>query len=63
MTSSEARARRKSLAGPKLSRVERREQSSVRRSPRWPIGASAMMAGDERYLLTRDQGTGAPLRA
>ena len=55
MTSSEARARRKSLAGPKLSREERREQSSVRRS-QMSDRRERMMAGDERYLLTRDQG-------
>jgi hypothetical protein len=55
MTSSEARARRKSLAGPKLSREERREQSSVRRS-QMADRRERMMAGDERYLLSRDQG-------
>ena len=55
MTSSEARARRKSLAGPKLSREERREQSSVRRA-QMADRRERMMAGDERYLLTRDQG-------
>jgi hypothetical protein len=55
MTSSEARARRKSLAGPKLSRDERREQSSVRRA-QMADRRELMMAGDERYLLTRDQG-------
>jgi Protein of unknown function (DUF3043) len=55
MTSSEARARRKSLAGPKLSREERQEQSSVRRS-QMADRRERMMAGDERYLLTRDQG-------
>jgi hypothetical protein len=54
-TSSEARARRKSLAGPKLNREERREQSSVRRS-QMSDRRERMMAGDERYLLTRDQG-------
>ncbi|WP_414688869.1 DUF3043 domain-containing protein [Mycobacterium sp.] len=55
MTSSEARARRKSLAGPKLSREERREQSSVRRA-QMADRRERMMAGDERYLLSRDQG-------
>ena len=55
MTSSEARARRKSLAGPKLSREERREQSSVRRA-QMSDRRERMMAGDERYLLTRDKG-------
>ena len=55
MTSAEARARRKSLAGPKLSREERRAE----RPPAGP-GMSdrreKMMAGEEAYLLPRDQG-------
>ncbi len=55
MTASEARARRKSLARPKLSRDERREQSSQRRTQA-AERRERMMAGDERYLLTRDQG-------
>ena len=55
MTSSEARARRKSLAGPKLNREERREQSSVRRA-QMADRRERMMAGDERYLLSRDKG-------
>jgi hypothetical protein len=55
MTSSEARARRKTLAGPKLSRDERREQSSARRA-QMSDRRERMMAGDERYLLSRDQG-------
>lgn len=55
MTTSEARARRKSLAGPKLSREQRREQSSVRRT-QMADRRERMMAGDERYLLSRDQG-------
>jgi Protein of unknown function (DUF3043) len=55
MTSSEARARRKSLASPKLSRDERREQSSARRA-QMADRRERMMAGDERYLLSRDQG-------
>jgi Protein of unknown function (DUF3043) len=55
MTSSEARARRKSLAGPKLSRTERKEQSSVRRA-QMNERRERMMNGDERYLLARDQG-------
>jgi hypothetical protein len=55
MTSSEARARRKSLAGPKLSRDEKREQSSARRT-QMADRRERMMAGDERYLLSRDQG-------
>jgi hypothetical protein len=55
MTSAEARARRKSLAGPKLSREERRANSAVRRAD-MADRRERMMAGDERYLLTRDQG-------
>jgi hypothetical protein len=55
MTGAEARARRKSLAGPKLSREERREESAVRRA-QMADRRERMMAGDERYLLTRDQG-------
>jgi hypothetical protein len=55
MTAAEARARRKSLAGPKLSREERREESAVRRA-QMADRRERMMAGDERYLLTRDQG-------
>jgi hypothetical protein len=55
MTSAEARARRKSLAGPKLSREERRANSAVRRAE-MADRRERMMAGDERYLLTRDQG-------
>lgn len=56
MTSSEARARRKSLAGPKLSREERKQQSSARRA-QMAERRERMMAGDERYLLSRDQGS------
>jgi hypothetical protein len=55
MTSAEARARRKSLAGPKLSREERRATSAVRRAE-MADRRERMMAGDERYLLSRDQG-------
>ncbi|WP_422206498.1 DUF3043 domain-containing protein [Mycobacterium sp.] len=55
MTTSEARARRKSLSGPKLSREERREQSTVRRT-QTAERRELMMNGDERYLLSRDQG-------
>jgi hypothetical protein len=55
MNSSEARARRKSLAGPKLSRQERKEQSTVRRAA-MNERRERMMNGDERYLLSRDQG-------
>jgi hypothetical protein len=55
MTSAEARARRKSLAGPKLSREERRANSAQRRT-QMAERRERMMAGDERYLLARDQG-------
>ena len=55
MTAAEARARRKSLSGPKLSREERKAQSSERRAA-MADRRERMMAGDERYLLTRDQG-------
>jgi hypothetical protein len=55
MTAAEARARRKSLAGPKLSREERRAGSATRRA-QMAERRERMMAGDERYLLTRDQG-------
>lgn len=55
MTAAEARARRKTLAGPKLSRDERRAQSSQRRA-QMAERRERMMAGDERYLLSRDQG-------
>jgi hypothetical protein len=52
MTASEARARRKSLAGPKLSREERKAANRARMTDR----RAKMMAGDEAYLLPRDQG-------
>jgi Protein of unknown function (DUF3043) len=55
MTGAEARARRKSLKGPKLDREERRAQTSERRAQQ-ADRRERMMAGDERYLLTRDQG-------
>jgi hypothetical protein len=55
MTSSEARARRKAIGGPKLSREERKEQSSQRRA-QMTERRERMMKGDEQYLLTRDQG-------
>ena len=58
MTASEARARRKSLAGPKLSRAERRVDKTASRA-RMTDRRERMMAGEEAYLLTRDQG---PLR-
>jgi Protein of unknown function (DUF3043) len=55
MTAAEARARRKSLAGPKLSREERRAESAVRRA-RSTERRERMMAGEADYLLPRDQG-------
>lgn len=55
MTSSEARARRKTLAGPKLSREERRADKTANRA-RMSERRNRMMAGEEGYLLPRDQG-------
>ena len=55
MTAAEARARRKTLAGPKLSREERKANSAVRRA-QMADRRERMMTGDERYLLARDQG-------
>ncbi|MEE2854889.1 MAG: DUF3043 domain-containing protein [Actinomycetota bacterium] len=55
MTASEARARRKSLAGPKLSREERRADKAAGRA-RMSERRERMMAGEEGYLLPRDQG-------
>jgi hypothetical protein len=55
MTSAEARARRKALAGPKLSREERREEKAQHRA-RMAERRERMLAGDEAYLLSRDQG-------
>lgn len=55
MTSSEARARRKSLAGRKLSREERRADKTANRA-RMSDRRERMMAGEEAYLLPRDQG-------
>ncbi|MCV7094047.1 DUF3043 domain-containing protein [Mycobacterium kubicae] len=55
MTAAEARARRKSLAGPKLSREERRAERTASRA-RMTERRERMMAGDEAYLLPRDQG-------
>jgi hypothetical protein len=54
-TSSEARARRKALAGPKLSREERRAEKAAGRA-RMTDRRDRMMAGEEAYLLPRDQG-------
>jgi hypothetical protein len=58
MTSSEARARRKKLAGPKHTREERRAGKNPNRA-RMSDRRARMMAGEEGYLLPRDQG---PLR-
>jgi hypothetical protein len=55
MTASEARARRKSLAGPKLSRDERRTEKTASRA-RLTDRRARMLAGEEAYLLPRDQG-------
>jgi Protein of unknown function (DUF3043) len=55
MTAAEARARRKSLAQPKLSREERKAQRTASRA-RMTDRRERMMAGEEAYLLPRDQG-------
>ncbi|ORW12370.1 hypothetical protein AWC16_08140 [Mycolicibacter longobardus] len=55
MTSAEARARRKSLAGPKLSKEERRAAKAQRRE-RMAQRRERMLAGDESALLERDRG-------
>lgn len=55
MTAAEARARRKALAGPKLSREEKRVQKANRRE-RMAERRERMLAGDEAYLLDRDRG-------
>jgi hypothetical protein len=55
MTAAEARKRRKSLAGPKLSREERRAERAASRA-RMTERRERMMAGEEAYLLPRDQG-------
>lgn len=55
MTAAEARARRKTLASPKLSRDERREQRLASRA-KMTDRRERMMAGEEGYLLPRDQG-------
>src|SRR6201984_977373 len=52
---SEARPRRKTLAGPKLSREERRAERAAGRA-RMTDRRDRMMAGEEAYLLPRDQG-------
>jgi hypothetical protein len=55
MTASEARARRKSLTGRKLSREERSAERAANRA-RMTDRRDRMMAGEEGYLLARDQG-------
>jgi hypothetical protein len=55
MTASEARARRKTLAGPKLSREERQAEKTASRA-RIADRRARMMAGEDKYLLPRDQG-------
>jgi Protein of unknown function (DUF3043) len=55
MTASEARARRKSLAGPKVSRGQRRADRVASRA-KSVDRRERMMAGEEAYLLARDQG-------
>jgi len=55
MTGAEARARRKTLAGPKLSREERQADKAQRRAG-MSDRRERMMAGEESYLLPRDQG-------
>jgi Protein of unknown function (DUF3043) len=55
MTAAQARARRKSLVGPKLSREERRAERAASRA-RMTDRRERMMAGEEAYLLPRDQG-------
>src|SRR6201991_987211 len=55
MTSAEARRRRKAVAGPKLSRSERKLERDERRASMNERRAK-MMAGEEAYLLPRDQG-------
>ncbi|MGB3484808.1 MAG: DUF3043 domain-containing protein [Mycobacterium sp.] len=55
MTSKEARARRKAIAGPKLSKEERKAERAERRSVT-NERRERMMAGEEAYLLPRDRG-------
>lgn len=55
MTSAEARARRKNLAGPKLSKEERRAQKTARRE-RMAQHRERIAAGDEAALPERDRG-------
>jgi hypothetical protein len=55
MTAAEARRRRKEVGGPKLSRAERKADKAARRT-RMSDRRERMMAGEEGYLLPRDQG-------
>lgn len=55
MTAAQARARRKAMAGPKLSIEERRARGAARRA-RMTDRRNRMLAGEEGYLLPRDQG-------
>lgn len=55
MTASEARARRKTLAKPKLSREERKADKVASRA-RLTERRERMMSGEEAYLLPRDRG-------
>ncbi|CAN5562282.1 DUF3043 domain-containing protein [soil metagenome] len=55
LTAAEARARRKATAGPKLSREEKKLERTERRAA-MNTRREKMMAGDEAYLLPRDQG-------
>jgi Protein of unknown function (DUF3043) len=55
MTTAEARRRRKELRGAKLSREERRELRATQRQ-RMGERREKMMAGEEAFLLPRDQG-------
>lgn len=55
MTTKEARARRKAMAGPKLSKEERKAERAERRAVT-NERRERMMAGEEAYLLPRDQG-------
>lgn len=55
MTTAQARARRKAIAGPKLSRQERQADKAARRA-QLTDRRQRMMAGEEGYLLPRDRG-------
>ncbi|HLS76920.1 MAG TPA: DUF3043 domain-containing protein [Nocardia sp.] len=59
LTAKEARARRKATKGPKLSREERKAAAAERKAAVQERRAK-MLAGEEKYLLPRDQG---PVRA